>query len=432
VGGPHRDFATLDGAALEMGHRYVTLGARIRHLPWMLGDDAPSSVVALPFEDELRFAYYRFGRLWATWAIGRVLATGYVPRARALAAAARVLGSAKPTEPKPVHYELPPVGAADREARITVLIPTLDRREHLRRLLDQLRRQTLAPLEIIVVDQTPPERRDDRLAADFADLPLRLFHLDAPGQCSSRNVGLREACGDYILVLDDDDEIGPSLLETHVRNLRLADDEVSSGVAHEVGAGALPARFRYTRVSDVFPTNNTLVKRSVLCRSGLFDLAYERGQRADGDLGMRVYLSGALMVLNPAAAVLHHHASEGGLRTHKARVVTYASSRSRLSVRHLPTATEIYLARRYFTPRQVREAIWLRVFGTFAARGGLTRKLLKAASATIRLRDTLRSIRDTYEQSGRMLEEFPRIASLDASREAGQRSRATAAHLRER
>ncbi len=424
LGGPRGDFATLDGAALEMGHRYITAGARVRHVPWILGDEPASGAVALPLEDELRFAHYRFGRSWAAWAIGRALVTGFAPRAKLVATAARVLRAARPAEAKPLRHELPPARESDRSARITVLIPTLDRQEHLRELLGQLRRQTLAPLEIVVVDQTPRERRDERIAADFADLPLRLFHLDEPGQCSSRNLGIREALGDYILFLDDDDEVEPSLLETHVRNLRLANDEVSSGVAHEVGAGALPDRFRYARASDVLPTNNTLMNRSVLRRSGLFDLAYERGQRADGDLGMRVYLTGAMMVLNPAAAVLHHHAPQGGLRAHKARVVTYASSRSRVTVRHLPTATEVYLARRYFTPRQVGEALWLRVFGTFATRGGLAKKLLKAAHATLYLPSTLRSVRGTYEQAGRMLETFPRIASLEPAR--GEERRAAA------
>ena len=108
---------------------------------------------------------------------------------------------------------------------------------------------------------------------------------------------------------------------------------------------------------DVFPTNNTLARREALERSGLFDLAYDHGARADGDLGMRVYLSGSVMMLEPAISVLHHHAPRGGLRAHGARVVTYASSRRRITHRHLPEVTEIYRSLRYFSERQVRETI---------------------------------------------------------------------------
>ncbi|MEJ7712205.1 MAG: hypothetical protein WKF84_20670 [Pyrinomonadaceae bacterium] len=58
----------------------------------------------------------------------------------------------------------------------------------------------------------------------------------------------------------------------------------------------MPEAFTYLRASDT-PTNNTLIRKDVLSKSGLFDLAYDRGQRADGDLGMRIYLSGAVMIL---------------------------------------------------------------------------------------------------------------------------------------
>jgi GT2 family glycosyltransferase len=180
----------------------------------------------------------------------------------------------------------------------------------------------------------------------------------------------------------------------------------------EVGAGALPENFTYTRLSDVFPTNNTLIRRDVLHRSGLFDLAYDQGQRADSDLGMRIYLSGALMVLHPEISVLHHHAPSGGLRAHKARKITYASSRQRILQRHLPTVSEIYLARRYFTPRQVRESLWLRTFGTFSVRGSRTRKLVKMLVAVCLLHDTCWRIYRRYRQVSRMLDHYPQIPTL--------------------
>ena len=66
-------------------------------------------------------------------------------------------------------------------------------------------------------------------------------------------------------------------------------------------------------------------------------------------------MAGHLMVLNPEIRVLHRHAPSGGLRTHGARVITYASSRNRLTHRHLPSPTELYLGQRYFSPRHPGE-----------------------------------------------------------------------------
>ena len=63
------------------------------------------------------------------------------------------------------------------------------------------------------------------------------------------------------------------------------------------------------------------------------------------------------MMLEPAISVLHHHAPRGGLRAHGARVVTYASSRRRITHRHLPEVTEVYRSLRYFSPVQVHEAL---------------------------------------------------------------------------
>ncbi len=414
LGVPYPVFQTLEGAALEMGHRYIKSGVLMRYVPDLV-PNSPNSQVVLPFEDELRFVWYRFGRKWTWWALLRAVMTGYVSPWTAWHAWRKVSRGPQPVEPLPYRGKnrVPLDNGRERpKVNVSVLIPTVDRYPYLRTLLGQLRQQTVQPQEIIVVDQTSPERRED-LRTAFPDLPLRVFYLDEPGQCSSRNLGLKAAEGEYVLFLDDDVEVDAHLIEKHLGTLNRFGAEVSSGVADEVGAGPLPEAFRRIRASDVFPTNNTLIRKDVFLRSGLFDSAYERGQRADGDLGMRVYLSGALMVLNPAISVFHHHAPRGGLRTHKARAITYASSRKYITHRHLPSVTEIYLAKRYFTPRQVREALWLRVLGTFSLRGSWWKRMLKVGYSTIMLPHTLWDIRRRVKRAENLLREgYPKIEYL--------------------
>ena len=415
MGNIRPEFKTLTGAALELGHRSIMHGVVTRHTSELVPAQ-PASAFTLPFEDQLRFAYYRFGKFWSKWAVVRAVLTGYVSFVNAVRASRQVFRAIRPSQPLPFERDAAMSVKINSDASVSVLIPTLSRRQYLRTLLGQLRNQTIRPLEIIVVDQTPLRDRDFHLSSDFADLPLRIIHRDQAGQCSSRNAGLREASGDYILFIDDDDEIPPDLIEKHLRNLMASRADVSSGVAHEAGAGNLPEDFRYARVSNVFPANNSLVSREALQKSGLFDLAFDRGQRADHDLGMRMYLSGALMMLNPQISVLHHHAPAGGLRTHKARTITYAKSRQRLGVRHLPSITEIYLAQRYFTARQVREMLWLRTFGTFSVRGGRIRKLMKLLTGLVYLPSTLLHSAQRYSQAAKLLKmfpQFPQLASTD-------------------
>jgi hypothetical protein len=420
LGGVRPEFRTLAAAGLEFGHRCVRGGALTRHLGWLAGETArPAEAPEIPDEDELRFLYQRFGRVWTRWSVFRMAWSAPWRTPALLSALRRVTREDLPAAPFPLREGAAAPGGKRAAGTVTVLIPTVDRYPYLETLLDQLRGQTVKPLEIVIVDQTPPDRRRADLAERFADLPIRLFPLEQAGQCSSRNVGIEASRGDFVLFLDDDDEVPPDLIERHLTALEALRSEVSSGVAEEDGAGPLPEAFRRTRTSDVFPTNNSLIRKSILSGSGLFDLAYERGARADADLGMRLYLAGNLMVLNADIRVLHHHAPSGGLRTHGARVITYASSRTRLLHRHLPGATEMYLAKRYFSPRQVREALWQSALGTFSARGGRLRRAAKAGLALILLPHSLWSMRQRQKSGEAMLRKYPQIAAWSADRGNG-------------
>lgn len=416
MGGVHPEFLTLDGAALELGLRYATRGVLTRHIPWLLPDGIPSKVSEIPFPDELRLIYYQFGRRWTKWALLRGLLTHYLSPLEAAKAWRDLSHMPRPPLPAPFRHDSPAAALDPGQARVSILIPTLSRYPYLRTLLKQLELQTIKPHEIIIVDQTPPETRDTNLKSDFQKLPLKIIYLDQAGQCSARNTGLSIAEGNFILFLDDDDEVLPDLIAAHLRNLTQFQADVSSGVAEDVGAGPLPENFTYIRVSDVFPTNNTLINRRVLENTGLFDMAYDRGARADGDMGMRVYLHGWYMILNPEISVVHHHAPAGGLRAHKARSITYASSRESLFQRHLPSKTEIYLAKRYFTPRQVRESLWQRTLGTFSLRGPWWRQGVKIFISFLLLPHTWWQIKALEREADHMLQVYPQIPTLADSR----------------
>jgi glycosyltransferase involved in cell wall biosynthesis len=415
MGGVHPDFRTLEGASLELGYRYIKRGVLTRHLPWFWsksGTEREPKAEIIPFYDQLRFIFYGFGKFWSRYALMRALQSGYINLSTTVKAIKTIGQMSRPDSPAPFKRNFSYTKNNFDRARVSILIPTLDRYSYLRTLLKQLRYQIFKPLEIIIVDQTSERNRDNKLAEDFADLPLKIIFLDQPGQCSSRNAGLSMAQGDFILFLDDDDEVAPDLIAQHLNSLSQFQSDVSSGVAHDEGAGPLPEDFTYIRSSDVFPTNNTLIRLEILKKSGLFDLAYNKLSRADGDLGTRIYLSGALMVLNPNISVIHHHAPTGGLRRHKARVITYASSRRFLTHRHLPSKSEVYLAKRYFSPRQVQEDMWLRILGTFALKGLRWRQGMKILISALLSPHTWWRIRAVEKEAEDMLRIFPQIPVL--------------------
>lgn len=408
MGGPDPAFATLDWAGLELGFRCIRAGVFMRHAPDLLPTVSDDQIKEIPLLDQLRFVRLGYGSKWVKWASFRRLLDK--PRdIFSLIHAQKKIQDTTIQKLKTIYKRTIPDSVKLQAARVSVLIPTIRRYPYLRTLLGQIRNQTIAPHEIIVVDQTPDSERDLNLAKDFADLPIQWIYLDHAGQCSSRNEGLKQASGDFILFVDDDDEVTPDLIERHLRNLFFYRCSVSSGVALEPGQKELPADFRFLRLSDVFPTNNSMIRKEALKKSGLFDLAYDHGQRADHDLGMRLYLAGEMMVLDPSICVLHHHAPMGGLREHKARIDTYAQSRTSVSHFSLLTVSDLYLAKRYFTPSQVRERQFLSLLGTFSLHSSGWRKLAKAVVALFSLPKNRKLLNKRSKIADQWLQTFPQI-----------------------
>lgn len=361
-------FETLDGAFLDLGHRWLRNGAIVRHVPELFEHRVNAPVI--PPCDQLRFIRNRIGARWVPWAAFRMV----IRRRWSLAEAVNGLRSVhriKGASPPDVSYRVyPRYSGSLVDHKVSVIIPTLHRYPYLHSLLDQFRAQTHPPYEIIVVDQTDREVRCHDIESMFPDLPLRILHLDAAGQCSSRNAAIESAGGRHLLFVDDDDDIPATLIEDHLRTLLGMSADAISGIADEAGAGPIHREFLLHRVSDVFPTNNSLLVRERLRHSGMFDLAYDQGQRADGDLGFRLYRTGAMMLLDPDISVYHHHAPAGGLRVHGARATTRASSRRSLLQWNLLSVSDFHLLLKHCGADRMREAHWINLLSIFFVKGG--------------------------------------------------------------
>jgi len=98
---------------------------------------------------------------------------------------------------------------------VSVVVPVRNGERHLRESLGSISRQTLADLEIIVVDDGSTDRTPEilgELAA--ADPRIRVIPGPATGSAgAARNAGLAVARGDYLAFLDADDFFAPRLLE---------------------------------------------------------------------------------------------------------------------------------------------------------------------------------------------------------------------------
>jgi len=210
--------------------------------------------------------------------------------------------------------------------RVSVVIPTHDRRAMLRRALDALARQSypLSLVEIIVV----ADGCSDGTESTAVEPPLagRIVAQPCSGAAVARNTGAALAAGDLLLFLDDDVEAWPGLIDAHVR-------------AHAAGArdalivGYLRAKPEHT--TDLFRvalrgwfdtvfermrqpghrftyadvlTGNCSIPRRVFRAIGGFQP--ELRCHEDYELGLRVLAAGAAIGFAPDAGGWHEDVSD--------------------------------------------------------------------------------------------------------------------------
>jgi GT2 family glycosyltransferase len=104
---------------------------------------------------------------------------------------------------------------AQPSAGISVVTPTFRRDREAAELLDNLARQTLLPREVILVDGAPPEDKDTEHAVlpKVAGLPFPLRYVrHGGGTAIQRNIGIQQATGEFIALIDDDIRLEPDFL----------------------------------------------------------------------------------------------------------------------------------------------------------------------------------------------------------------------------
>ena len=94
---------------------------------------------------------------------------------------------------------------------VSVIIPTYNRKNLLKRALHSVSSQTFVPHEIIVVDDGSSDGTKDWVQERFPY--VRYIYQDNSGVSSARNAGIQEAKGSWIAFLDSDDEWMPNKLE---------------------------------------------------------------------------------------------------------------------------------------------------------------------------------------------------------------------------
>ncbi|HZR84469.1 MAG TPA: glycosyltransferase [Candidatus Binatia bacterium] len=233
--------------------------------------------------------------------------------------------------------------AREREARIadardeddgprpelSVVIPTHDRRDILRKTLLAFASQTVDPdrFEVIVVDDGSSDDTAAMVEA-WRGGAVRLLRQPHLGANAARNVGIRSARAPIVLLTGDDMIPGPGLVETHLRFHERNPDELAAVLGHIDWSPELevtpfmelivsPAggqQFSFHTIADgvashrVFYSSNVSLKRSLLLRQAvIFDEDFVEAAYDDTELGYRLEKQGLRLRYEPSALTYHHH-----------------------------------------------------------------------------------------------------------------------------
>ncbi|TIP00993.1 MAG: glycosyltransferase family 2 protein [Mesorhizobium sp.] len=101
--------------------------------------------------------------------------------------------------------------AAREKPTVTVIVPTFNREKFLPEAIDSLLRQTVAPDQILIVDDGSTDGTGT-VASSFPP-PVEYYRKDNGGKSTALNFALKHCTGDFVWIFDDDDVAHPTALE---------------------------------------------------------------------------------------------------------------------------------------------------------------------------------------------------------------------------
>jgi len=199
---------------------------------------------------------------------------------------------------------------------VSIIVPTFNRPDLIRRAILSVLNQTYTKFEIIVVIDGAD---DDTLAVlkDFKEERVRhVIHEKNRGVSAARNTGILAARGKYIALLDDDDEWMPSKLEKQVAaadntvpeigviytDYLEYDDESHTVNYKEPLDGRRDAHEQICQGGCITPSVS-LIKKECLMRVGLFDEGLKRCE--DWELWLRISEYYKFMKISEPLVVYH-------------------------------------------------------------------------------------------------------------------------------
>ena len=219
------------------------------------------------------------------------------------------------------------------ELKISVIIPTYNRIDILKKSLSHYEKQTLplTDFEILVIDDGSIDNTSSLIlkVIQDSDLSIKFLQQNHKGANAARNQGIHHADGKLLLFTGDDILPTPDFLVQHIsfhkkqqyfENLAVLgfttwspDIKISSLMKYLEECRYLP-QFEYSKITnptdlphEYFYTSNISIHREFLLKYGTFDEDMNKPFADDGELAYRLKNHGLKIIYNPDAKAYHWH-----------------------------------------------------------------------------------------------------------------------------
>ncbi|MFK2820703.1 glycosyltransferase family 2 protein [Flavobacteriaceae sp. LMIT009] len=274
--------------------------------------------------------------------------------------------------------------------KVSYIIPTMLRQDFTLNLLADLKNQTYQVDQVVVVDATPEDKRDESLYnPDNYPFKVVFKWQTSKGSCRARNEAIDLCTGDYIVFGDDDIRIRPDFIENHIRLLQTYNAGACNGLDimadHveqtlddlEIKLNNIDPNRLKVGVSQSFSNANSCVKKEHVTTLVGNDVNYDGGYGEDGDFGISLTKIGVPVLHNPFSVNLHLKPPQGGYRFWGSQAKLMGKKRKKQPweldtpvklIRPVPSPTVMYQFYKQFTPAQ-RKAYKHKYFLRFLLKG---------------------------------------------------------------
>ena len=222
----------------------------------------------------------------------------------------------------------------DAEVDISVIIATLNRSDHLQKILESIEKLKVSDdltYEILLIDNASSDKTKELIDAYARKKPqiYKYFFEARKGKSNALNLGLRNARGEIIMFADDDVIVDPNWLSALWNTFESKPDAIAiqgkillQKEIERLPPWADPEDLLFCTCYDPCPAPvyadmlvgaNMAFRREAFERYGLFDLRLGPGAAGFGDdteFGMRLERAGEKIYYQPAALVFHEYQEE--------------------------------------------------------------------------------------------------------------------------